>query len=89
MIDPIRHPLLFVAIVLLSYPVYRGLALAVFGNAAGFVAAVKYLRTPSTWKPFNDPWSEDRLLDLQWFFFIALCCGFVAALYQLCCRYAM
>jgi len=89
MIDPTTHPWLFAAIVLLSYPVYRGLAQAVFGNAAGFAAAVKYLKTPATWKPLNDPWSEERLIDLRWFLFITLCVGFVAAAYYICVRFLL
>jgi len=89
MIDATQHPLLLIAIAALSYPVYRGLALAIFGNEAGFAAAIKYLRTPTTWKPLNDPWSADRMTDVRWFVFAALCVGFVAAIYYLCVRYAV
>ena len=85
MIEPVAHPLLFL-ILAVSVPVYRGLALAIFGNAEGFAAAVKHIKNPDTWKPFNDPWSEARLMDLRWFAFITLCISFVAAMYHFCVR---
>lgn len=84
MIEPITHPFLFLILAAVSYPVYCGLALAIFGNAEGFAAAVKHIKNPETWHPINDPWSEARLMDIRWFAFIVLCIGFVAAMYRFC-----
>jgi hypothetical protein len=86
MIEPIAHPFLLLALATASYPVYRVLALAIFGNAEGFAAAVKHIKNSDTWKPLNDPWSEERLMDLRWFAFITLCIGFVAAMYYFVVR---
>jgi hypothetical protein len=86
MIEPVAHPVLLLILAAASFPVYRGLALAIFGNADGFAAAMKHIKNPDTWKPLNDPWSAERLMDLRWFAFITLCIGFVAAMYRFCVR---
>jgi hypothetical protein len=86
MFESVTHPFLLLILAAISFPVYRGLALAIFGNTEGFAAAVKHIKNPETWKPINDPFSEERLMDLRWFAFITLCIGFVAAMYHFCVR---
>jgi hypothetical protein len=86
MTESVSHPFLLFILAAASYPVYRGLALAIFGNAKGFTAAVKHLKNPETWKLFNNPFSEERFMDLRWFVFITLCIGFVASMYHFCVR---
>ena len=86
MIESVTHPFLLLVLVAVSFPVYCGLALAIFGNAEGFAAAVKHIKNPDTWNPLNDPWSGERLMDLRWLAFVTLCIGFVAAMYYFCVR---
>jgi hypothetical protein len=86
MIEPVTHPFLLLILAAASYPVYRGLALAIFGDAKGFAGAVKHIKNPETWKLLNNPFSEERFMDLRWFVFITLCIGFVAAMYHFCVR---
>jgi len=86
MIEPVTHPFLLLILAAVSVPVYYGLALAIFGDAKGFAAAVRHIKNPDTWKRRVDLWSEERLMDLRWLAFVTLCISFVAAMYHFCVR---
>ena len=89
MINLADHPLLILSVALASFPVYRGLALAVFGNKQGVRAAVRHCLTLGTWSFFKHPFAEDWNIGFRAFFLVALCISFVAAICQLCVRYMM
>jgi hypothetical protein len=87
MIEPAEHPIVLIAVLLLAYPVYRGLAYVVFGSSDDIVAAVKYLKAPDSWNPFKSDWSEDWNMSCKLFAYAALCIAFITAVYDLCVRY--
>jgi hypothetical protein len=86
MIDPTEYPWLFAGIVLLSIPIYRGLAVAVFGTPTKFQSAVRYWSQSSTWIPSED---DDINLEAEtkMCLLVILCMAFVAAVYDTCVRY--
>jgi hypothetical protein len=79
MIDSVQHPLLVFTVAILGLPVYRGLALALFGTKERFQAAIRHCVTPGTWLPFKDPLTEDWETGVRMFSFVALCASFIAA----------
>jgi hypothetical protein len=81
------HPFLFLVVSVLSYPIYLGVAHAIFGGDEAFKTALQHLRAPSTWSPLRDPWASDWNTDLKLFFFTVLCISYVAAACHLCVRY--
>ncbi|HTE42399.1 MAG TPA: hypothetical protein VK629_16370 [Steroidobacteraceae bacterium] len=86
MIDPTEYPWLFAGIALLSTPIYRGLAVSIFGTSANFKAALRYWLLPSTWTLLEET-EINWQAELRMFFLVGLCVGFVAAVYDTCVKY--
>jgi hypothetical protein len=82
--DLVDHPLLLLVVSVLSYPIYKELALAVFGSKSEFLEALRYWITPDAWSLFKGQFWNDWDAEFKLGVFLVLCIGAVAALYKLC-----
>ena len=84
-----EHPALLVCIIILSYPLHRGLALSIFGTHDAFLAAVRNLKVATLQAPLKNPWLDDWQTPLRLFAYSVLCISLVAAFYDLSVRYLL
>jgi hypothetical protein len=89
MVNLSEHPALLLCILILSYPVYRGLAVSIFGTQEAFLAAVRSFKESTMRSPLKNPWLEDWQTPLRLFAYAVLCIALVAALYDLSVRYLL
>jgi hypothetical protein len=85
-LDFVDHPVALVVVSVLSFPVYVELGRMFFGNAGGFVEAVRYLFTPDFWSALRGRFYDDFWAELKLGVYLLLCAGWTTAMYKLCLR---
>ena len=87
MVSLAEYPALLVTIFVLGIPVYRAMALSIFGGRDGVSTAIAYFKLPQTWSPFRSPWSGDLAIEFRLFFFLISSIALIAATYQLAVKF--
>lgn len=84
--NPFDHPVLFALIVVLCYPVYRGLRGVFFPDKDDFWQAVKYFLCPDMLSLFKGRFWDDWDAEFKLKFYLFVCIAFPFAVYEICMR---